>query len=93
MDPLSRRSFFKHAGVAAAVAGTVAVVPGVIGASDVASAARPAAPLNDAELAASEPVVAHLVDARTGEIAVYVGSREVTLRDRDMATRLLRAAR
>lgn len=38
------------------------------------------------------PLVAHLVDAATGRIELYVGDRHVTLVDRDLAARLARAA-
>jgi len=35
-----------------------------------------------------EPVVAHVRDARTGEIDVFVGERKVRIRDRAVAARL-----
>ncbi len=35
------------------------------------------------------PVVAHVRDARTGEIEIYSGERQVTVHDRALAARLL----
>ena len=35
------------------------------------------------------PVVAHVRDARTGEIDIYSGDRQVTVHDRALAARLL----
>lgn len=49
-----------------------------------------------AEAEASErrgPVVAYVRDARTGDISVMSGDRTVTVRDRQLAARLARAAR
>ena len=41
---------------------------------------------------AAEPVVAYLRDARSGEISLFVGAREVTLHDRSIAAKLAAAA-
>jgi hypothetical protein len=53
--------------------------------------------LKDSATAASldgtaEPVVAYIRDASTGEISLFVGSREVTLHDSGIATKLASAA-
>ncbi|MER6584589.1 hypothetical protein [Micromonospora chalcea] len=39
-----------------------------------------------------EPIVAHLRDAATGAIDVFVGTTRVEIRDRGLADRLVRAA-
>ncbi|MGH3622627.1 MAG: hypothetical protein ACRDQ5_12675 [Sciscionella sp.] len=39
-----------------------------------------------------EPVVAHVRDARTGELDLFVGERHIRLRDPQLAAGLLRAA-
>ena len=44
------------------------------------------------EAAAAGPVVVHLRDARSGEMDVFAGTKQVRLRDRDLAARLARAA-
>lgn len=48
----------------------------------------------DAKVAAkSGPVVAYVRDARTGEISVMAGEREVKVQDQNLAARIARAAR
>ena len=44
-------------------------------------------------LGAHEDLVAHVKDARTGEISLFIGHREVTFHDRKVAARLVRATR
>jgi nitrous oxide reductase len=47
----------------------------------------------DAEaVAGSEPVVAYVRDPGRGEISLMSGDREVTVRDRKLAARIVRAA-
>jgi anti-sigma-K factor RskA len=46
-----------------------------------------------AEAAGSEPLVAYVSDPKSGEISVMSGDREATVRDRDLAARIARAAR
>jgi hypothetical protein len=77
----SRRSFLVLAGTGAAVAGTAAVLPG---ASAEAAASKGAAHPG--------PLIAHVKDTRTGEIAVLVGEREVVVHDKDLAHRLAHIA-
>jgi hypothetical protein len=40
----------------------------------------------------AEQIVVHVRDARSGEIDVFQGTRQVRLRDRDLAARLVRAS-
>lgn len=79
----------------AATAGTMAVAP--IGFASVASGATSNdhdAPLTPEEhLRGDEELIAHVKNARTGEISLFIGHREVTLRDRKIAARLIRATR
>jgi hypothetical protein len=98
MEPVSRRDFFKRAGAVAAVAAvaSTAVAAPIGVASAVAGAAtksqeRDLAPSED--LSAGEHLVAHVKNARTGEISLFIGHREVTLHDRKVAARLVRATR
>jgi hypothetical protein len=94
MEPMSRRNFFKGAGAAAAVAGVAATVP--LGAGGIAGAAttprEPALAPNE-DIARGEHLIAQVTNARTGEISVFLGEREVTFHDRHVAARLVRAAR
>src|ERR1700677_2216949 len=75
MEPVSRRSFFKQAGAVAATAGTMAVAP--IGLANIASGATLATASNDHDapltpeehLRGDEQLIAHVKNARTGEIS------------------------
>jgi hypothetical protein len=47
----------------------------------------------DTPLLDGSGVIAHVVDARAGKISIYVGTKQVTYVNRDLAQQLLRAAR
>jgi anaerobic selenocysteine-containing dehydrogenase len=94
MESVSRRKFFKQAGAVAAAAGAVAVAPLSVAGAVAGLKSTPDAPLTPQEdLRGDEELVAHVKNARTGEIALFIGHREVTLKDRKVAARLVRAAR
>lgn len=94
MDQISRRSFFKQAGTVAAVAGAAAVAPvGIVNAVAATSAPKERELATEEHLVEGEHLVAHVKDARTGEISLLVGTREVTFHDRSVAARLIRASR
>jgi hypothetical protein len=94
MEPTSRRGFFKQAGAVAAVAGTMAVAPiGMASAMAGASTSKEAELTPSEHLRGDESLVAHVKNARTGEISLFIGHREVTIHDRKIAARLVRAAR
>jgi hypothetical protein len=92
--------FFKQAGAAAAVAavaGSVVATPMGL-ASAVAGAATTknagASDLTSQEdLRSGENLVAHVKNARTGEISLFIGHKEVTIHDRKVAAALVRATR
>jgi anaerobic selenocysteine-containing dehydrogenase len=84
MSGLSRRRFIGGAAAGAVAVTAAAAVSGV-------AAATPDPP-DDTGHDLSEPVVARVRDLRTGEIALYVGTEEITHTDRTLARRLARAA-
>jgi hypothetical protein len=90
VEPTNRRDFLKHASVAAAVAGTAAAVP--LSFADAAGAddKQPKVP---AGARVDEHVVAHLRDVQTGEVAIYAGDREITVKDKRLAALLYKASR
>jgi hypothetical protein len=45
------------------------------------------------DLRVGEHLVARVKNARTGEINLFIGQKEVTIHDRRVAARLIRAAR
>jgi len=96
MAGVSRRTFLGRGSLAVAAAGVLSAVPGLSGLIGAAETEGPAADATVADGTAAsltEPLVAHVRDISTGEISVFNGTREVILRDPQLANRLLRAAR
>jgi hypothetical protein len=81
MSDTSRRNFLAVAG---AGAGAVAVA-GVTGGAAVAGTVRSAG-------AATEPVVAYVENPHASVVHLMVGDREVTVDDKELATRIVNAA-
>jgi hypothetical protein len=98
MAGVSRRTFLGKGSLAVAAAGLLSSVPGLSGLLGAAETEGPAADASVAGADAgaanlSEPLVAHVRDASTGEISLFNGTREVIVRDPQLAGRLVRAAR
>jgi hypothetical protein len=89
--------FFKQAGAAAAVAAVASSV--VVAPMGLATAVAGAATSQESNLTSQEDLrkgedlVAHVKNARTGEISLFIGTKEVTIHDRKVAARLVRATR
>jgi hypothetical protein len=90
MSGLSRRRFIGGAAAGAVAVTAASAVPGMAAAAPVDDSADDAH--DEAAHELSEPVVARVRDLRTGEIALYVGTEEITHTDRALARRLARAA-
>ncbi len=86
MSRMSRRAFLSTAGAAtgAAALGAAVGVPKLAAGGALATA--PSGPLPE------HPVVAYVRDARTGELAVMVGDREVAVKDPSLVRRIVDAA-
>jgi hypothetical protein len=82
MSETSRRRFLAVTGTGAAAVGAATVVPGAAFAGETPRS----------ENSADEAVVAYVKDARSGELVLMVGEREVVVDDRDLVNRLLNAA-
>ena len=91
MGQLSRRSFLARASIATAAVTSGAAVINSMTSAIPAAAAIPAA--RGAAPALGEPLVAHVRNIATGEVAVLMGTREVVYRDRALVARLLGAVR
>ena len=101
MEGFDRRKFLKGSTVAAGLAGAMTVLPGALPAlANSPSATRGGARASasgaleqDSAGAAtsSEPVVAHVRDAKKGEIDVFVGTKHFTVQDRQLASRIVGA--
>jgi hypothetical protein len=93
MEPIDRRRFLVQGGAAVAAAGVVSAVP--FSAAEALTKARgttrTAVVPADAKL--DEPVVAHLRDLHSGEVALFKGHREVTVKDKHLAALLFNATR
>jgi hypothetical protein len=93
---VSRRSALRG-GAAAGIAGAAIVATGAPALAAVAAPSRAAAPdsaRNEAApAAAAEPIIAHVRNARTGEIDVFRGTTQTRLHDKALADLLLRASR
>jgi hypothetical protein len=88
---LSRRSALRTAAAAGIAATALAATS-----APALAAARPAPAGGDGDRPAAdpgEPIVAHLRDARTGEIDVFRGTSQTRLRDPALAALLVRASR
>ena len=98
-ERMSRRSLLQGAAAAGAAGLAVtafgaAVSPAVAA----ASTTSPAAARGEAKAAAggdvkapAGPVVVHVRDAKSGDIEVFSGTSQTTLRDKDLAARIVRA--
>lgn len=95
MPDISRRRFLRNASVGAAAAGVVAVGgTGIFSAVTNSASAAPLASLASSDTPALQgsDVFAHVVDAKSGTIELFVGNRTISYTNRDLAQQLLRAA-
>jgi len=89
MKDLTRRRFLANGSIGVALAGIAAFVPVLSGALKLPIVApKGVRPGN-----AAGPLVAHVRDLATGEIAFLVGSDRFVIRDPELAVRLHMAAR
>jgi hypothetical protein len=85
MEGVSRRTFLKSSGGAAAGAAVMAAIGG--------GAAHASQLAPDDGAAAQVPVVAYIQPGGRSKITVMVGDREIVHHDRDLVRRLLTAAK
>ena len=100
---LSRRAVLRVGTIGAAAIGAVGAFPGLLGeltsagpevsagASEGTAVATEAEAVSASALEA--PIVAHIRDAATGDISLYVGEREIAYRDPALVQRLTHLAR
>lgn len=89
VDAPSRRRVLAGAAGAGAAGVAATMLSGLGGAQ---AAERDHAAADEAESGADGHVVAHVRNARTGEIDVFRGTSEVRLHDTDLAARIIRAS-
>ncbi|HLI87173.1 MAG TPA: hypothetical protein VKV37_00710 [Ktedonobacteraceae bacterium] len=99
MAKVTRRGFIMQSSASIATIGMLAALPTLSAAPEATEAAvaeLPAVTNSVTELPAvaaplSAPLIAHVSDLATGEISLLVGTQEITYRDSELVTRLLRA--
>jgi hypothetical protein len=93
----SRRSVLRGAAGAGAVGIAATTLGGVLTTASAATRQRTGADPGTASTARDDDgasdVVLHVRDAAAGEIDVFRGTRQIRLRDRDLAARVVRASR
>ncbi len=93
LDSPSRRSVLRGAAGASAAGLAVTALGGfAMPAASVAVKAHSAS-ADEAEHPAGESIVVHVRDAASGHIDIFRGETAITVRDRDLAARILRASR
>ena len=95
---LTRRTFLFRTSAGAAAIGALVATPHILGTQSTVSAATAGGGLTAvssptaSEHPAVGPVMAYVRDAARGEIAVYVGTREIIRHDPELVSRLLSGA-
>jgi hypothetical protein len=90
---LSRRTLLFRASAGAAAAGALVTAPQLLQSAVAAERGQKAAPTGAQPPASSsaEPVVAYVRDQSRGEVALYIGTREIIRHDPELVRRLLQA--
>jgi len=99
MSTFTRRIFLQRASLGVAAVGGVLAWPRAAGAASqrmprmaaTPNAPEPATTSKAGATTTSDPVVAYVRNPAAGEISLFVGTREVRLRDPDLAQRLIQA--
>jgi len=84
----SRRFSRRNVLLGAATVSVGGAVAGAAGLSEAFDTAQPAQSAQD-----GQDIVVHVRDVRAGRIDVFAGERLIEIRDRDLASRLVKAAR
>jgi hypothetical protein len=97
-EPVSRRAFLTKAsvGVAGGVAAGVAATSGLSLGALLAPAAASVAPATKAKpdlTPLGQDIVAHVVDASSGDVALLIGGREILHHDPELVGRMLSGVR
>jgi hypothetical protein len=92
MSDITRRSFLKQSGVTAAAAGALVAVPKGLSRTQTKAASARRTTTAAAKASVDRHLVVHVPDTRKGELRVLIGERQVVIRDRELVSRLARAA-
>ena len=89
-ERMSRRSLLQGA-AAAGAAGLAVTTLGAAASPAAAASTASSAPASGDLKAPSGPIVVHVRNAKSGDIEVFSGTSQTSLRDRDLAARIARA--
>lgn len=89
MSKLTRRGFLGKSTAGAATLGALLAMPGLADARE--TSAPPALKLTRQEL--EGPIVLHVRNLSSAEVALLIGTREIVYHDRDLVKRLVKATR
>ena len=100
-ERMSRRSLLQGAAAAGAAGLAVTALGAAVSPAAAAAATTSSAPAHGAAKAPvsgdvkapAGPVVVHVRDAKSGDIEVFSGTSQTSLRDKDLAARIVRAIR
>jgi|HubBroStandDraft_4_1064222.scaffolds.fasta_scaffold1381817_1 nitrous oxide reductase len=99
-ERMSRRSLLQGAAAAGAAGLAVTALGAAVSPAAAAASTTSSAPAHggvkapasgDLKAAPSGPVVVHVRNARSGDIEVFSGTSQTSLRDKDLAARIVRA--
>jgi hypothetical protein len=96
MGTITRRLLFQRASIGVAAAGAIVAAPRLFAdRAKPTDAARESGTSSSAaagaQPTANGPVVAYVRDSAKGEVALYIGNREIIRRDPELVARLLQA--
>ncbi len=90
-ERMSRRSLLQGAAAAGAAGLAVTALGTAVSPAAAASTASSAPASGDLKAAPSGPIVVHVRNAKSGDIEVFSGTSQTSLRDKDLAARIARA--
>ncbi len=99
MQGFDRRRFLKGSSVAVGLVGAMTVVPGALPALAKSTQGAPAGSASHREetygqsVDTDDTVVAHVRDAKEGQIDLFIGTKHFTVQDRALTNRIMSAAR
>jgi hypothetical protein len=92
MPDVSRRQFLRHASIGAAAAGVLAATgTGIVSVLESTSNAPVALPAGADSAQGGTDVFARVIDAKSGHIKIYVGTKAVDFTSQAVAQQLLKA--
>jgi nitrous oxide reductase len=90
-ERMSRRSLLQGAAAAGAAGLAVTALGAAVSPAAAAASTASSAPAHGDLTAPEGPIVVHVRNARSGDIEVFSGTSQTSLRDKDLAARIARA--